>query len=201
MQTINASNEEKVESLPLHHEASKSSKFKTAIKIASLVLMFFPLLFIIIYAVGFFMLMPGDGLKPDLLYTRTTGQVVNGVIVPKDTGVYLQTTDPKVYELFPYTMNLPSMPPNPATFSGSQLHYVVLLQNALDSFDKYQLFRMDGGQRLVTDVAKQHVPAPGLAMMTIGMPNDQVWPKGQYMLAIPGDGMDDETYYFFFAIN
>jgi hypothetical protein len=169
---------------------------------ASLVVMLLPALGIIIYVVGFFMLLPGHGLKPDLPETRIMTRTSSGILEPVDDGTYIQTSNEKLYALYAYSQITPQAPPDLATFSPQDMRFIVMRQNAFGYYSQYQLFTM-GAQGVLHPVASdiEHIPVPGVASITINMAHGQTWAPGTYALNIPGDGMDDEDFWYYFAIK
>jgi len=168
----------------------------------SMVLMLLPALGIVIYIVGFFLLLPGTGLKPDLPENRIMTRTSTGILEPVDNGTYIQTRDSKLYALYAYSQISPEAPPDLATFSPQDMRFIVMRQNAFGYYSQYQLFTMGPNNTLhpvATDI--EHIPVPGVASITINMPHGQAWKPGTYALNIPGDGMDDEDFWYYFAIK
>lgn len=168
----------------------------------SIVVMLLPLLAILIYVVGFFLLLPGTGLKPDLLDTRIQTQTSSGILEPIDNGTYIQTRENTLYALYAYSQITPAAPPNLAIFSPQDIRFLVMRQNAFGSYSDYQLYTMDS-QGLLHPVATdiEHIPVPMVASITISMPHGHAWAPGTYVLHIPGDGMDDEDFWYYFGIK
>jgi|GEM_PF-6052955 hypothetical protein len=168
---------------------------------ASFVIMLLPALGIVIYVVGFFLLLPGHGLKPDLPETRIMTRTSSGILEPMDNGTYIQTREGKLYALYPYSQISPEAPPDLAVFSQQDMRYIVMRQNAFGYSSQYQLFIIGSNNTLYpVPIDMKHIPVPGVASVTI-TPHSQVWAPGTYAFNIPGDGMDDEDFWYYFAIK
>ncbi len=176
-------------------------------KVLLWVVMLMPLYAIAIYFIGgIFLVHAGlNGISVNKSFQTKVLSVVNGVSVPDQEGVFLQTgADPKqpLDLIMPYNDRALKPPLNQQyTTTGDNLRYLLVRQAQVSLPKEYQVFQIDDKDidHLVRGVVSQRVPSPRIALISLAMPDGKPWAPGSYVLVTPD--LDDGTYYYFFTIT
>jgi hypothetical protein len=176
-------------------------------KIATWLIMLMPAYAIVIYVIGFFILgLPAQNIGLAKSFAITPTATVGNVLVPNTEGIFLQASAGSQQGLA-LINDFPSrsiQPPQSAqvTLKPGQLRYILIREAQVDIPGDYRVFRIkDGSPDVPVTVSAQRVHVPGIALVSIGMPNGQAWPAGEYMIIIPEAGLDDEDSFSFFTVS
>ncbi|MBA3826163.1 MAG: hypothetical protein H0X24_19970 [Ktedonobacterales bacterium] len=176
-------------------------------KIALWAVMLMPIYAILIYLIGgaYFVHagMNGVGLNKSL--PPKVLAVVNGVSIPDQEGVFMQTgADPTqpLNLVMPYNDRALKPPLDQQfTVSASQLRYLLIRQAQVSLPTDYQVFQIDNKDvdHLVKNVVARRVSVPRIALVSLALPAGQTWAPGSYVIVSPD--LDDGTYYYFFTVT
>jgi len=176
-------------------------------KIALWAVMLMPIYAILIYLIGGLWFLPAEmkGVGVNKSLPTKVLKVVNGVSIPDQEGVFMQTgTDPKqpLNLVMPFNDRALKPPPNQQfTIAGGDLRYLLIRQAQVSLPTDYQVFTIDHNDidHKVKNVVAQRVSVARIALVSLAMPDGKPWAPGSYVLVSPD--LDDGTYYYFFTVT
>jgi hypothetical protein len=179
-------------------------------KIALWVVMLMPLYAIIIYIVGAFYFLPFElkGVGINKSFSTHVQSVVGNVSVPDQEGVFLQTgNNPhnSLSMILQYNDRGLQPPLNQQmSLKPTDLRYVLIRQAQVSLPTDYRIYSIDkkgiDSPFATVNQAAQRVKSPGVALISLSMPNNAPWPAGSYVVYVPEAGLDDGMFYCFFTI-
>lgn len=178
-----------------------------AYKIGLWLVMLMPVYAIIIYIVGFFILLPAAvqnvGVSKSL--PANVKSVAGQIAVPDHNGVFLQTSlDPhqQVAELQQFN-DSGLQPPRDQqiVLAPTGLQYILVQDAQVSQPSDYKVYLIGKNGETLIPTQGVRVPAPKIAEMAISMPKGQTWAPGSYMLDYLIAGMAPEDAYCFFTIS
>lgn len=173
-------------------------------KILLWVVMLMPVYAIVIYIIGAFYFLPYElrGVGLNKSFTTHVQSMAGTFAVPDQEGVFLQTSlKPQSLSMIMQYNDSSLQPPvnEQMTLAPTGLKYVLIRQAQVSRPTDYQIFPL--GSTTPVNLTAQRVPASGVAIIALSMPNGKPWAKGSYEIVVPEAGLDDQFYYCYFTIT
>jgi hypothetical protein len=159
---------------------------------AGLLALFSPLIVVIVFVAGYFILTQDDSFDP----YRYEAAAADNSALPKTQGVYVDTPRGFLW-LLPFTGPVAEPPSDllPHVAAGDA-RAVVVYRRALDPLERYKMFDLTSGHEVALE-REQLGKDPALRLR----PPEGHWDAGSYGVSVPQEGLASGTDWYYFVVE